>query len=113
MNSEEVLKMLQLIQNVYSNFEITADKTRVWTRIFRDADKRKVIFRLEKHFEESKWSPTPAEIYSKAKQRDQELVKIEAYQQKVEEEGPIPQHLKDEMQKQIDKLTKKMTNNDT
>lgn len=113
MNRDEVKKMFQKIQMIYPNFAATTEIINLWTGLFKDADINKVSFRLNKHLLNSEFPPKPADLYAKKNKRDPELIRIEAHQKKVEEEGPIPQHLKDEMQLLIENLTKKMTNNDS
>lgn len=113
MTRNEVKAMFQQIQMIYPNFQASTEIINLWTKLFSDADPHKVAFRLENHLLNSEFPPKPADLYAKQNKRDPELIRIESYQQQVEEEGEIPQYLKDKMQVQIDKLTKKMTNNDT
>lgn len=107
MDKEKTLNILEAIQNSYAGFKVDKKKVDFWYYAMHKMDYELVQKKLMKHILEEKFPPTISEIAAYRKQPDQALIKIEAYEKEASKQGEIPQHLKDKMQIEIEKITRK------
>lgn len=62
MIKKEVFSLLQSVQEIYPQFEITQNKVDLWTDIFRDYEQGEMLHSLKEYAKVDKYPPKPADL---------------------------------------------------
>jgi len=99
----DVLELFKLIKSIYPTFEVTQEKIDIWANVMKKMDYERVIVRAREHFAENKFPPTIAEIAAYAPEKNEHLEKMRQWEKEAEQ---VPQRVKDNFKKQLEKLLK-------
>lgn len=107
MDRDQVIELFKLIKNVYPTFEVTTEKVDSWTRLMKKMDFKRVMARAEQHTMENKFPPTIAEIAAYAPEKNEHLEKMKQWER---EASKVPQEVKENFRRQMEKLFKDKAN---
>lgn len=103
----DVLELFKLIKSVYPNFEVTQEKIDIWANITKDMDFKRVMVKTKEHVATNKFPPTIAEIAAYAPEKNEHLEKMKQWER---EASKVPQEVKENFRRQMEKLFKDKAN---
>ncbi|MCG5104411.1 replicative helicase loader/inhibitor [Oceanobacillus alkalisoli] len=103
MNRNQALEILETINELYPRFELTERKIQIMIPQLEKMDYDRVMARLSEHMVNSSFPPSLAEIAAYAPPKNEHLEKVRQWER---EAAQVPDHVKQEFKRNLEKLIK-------